>query len=163
MCSLVNSFESWFLLTQVPSSKCHTVLQFHYTTWPEYGTPKLAAPLLNLLRAVHTSNPPEAGPITIHCSAGVGRTGIVLAIDYCLKQMKAANVVDVRGFVSRMREHRNYMIQTEVRGQSGHHSYDYAYFITILSSPLPSTGAICIHPLCYTRGHHIWQHVILSC
>ena len=92
------------------------MLQFHYTKWPDYGTPKLAAPLLNFLRAVHTSNPPEAGPIVVHCSAGVGRSGTVITIDYCLAQLKADHVIDVRGFVSRMREHRNHMVQTEVRG-----------------------------------------------
>jgi hypothetical protein len=99
---------------QVPSSQSHVVLQFHYTKWPDYGTPKLAAPLLNFLRAVHSSNPPDAGPILVHCSAGVGRSGTVICIDYCLAKLKADRVIDVRGFVSRMREHRNYMVQTEV-------------------------------------------------
>jgi protein tyrosine phosphatase len=104
-----------FTLKHVPSGKSHTVLQFHYTKWPDYGTPKLAAPLLNFLRAVHTSNPPDAGPIVVHCSVGVGRSGTVICIDYCLAQLRADHVADVRGFVSRMREHRNYMVQTEVQ------------------------------------------------
>jgi protein tyrosine phosphatase len=104
-----------FTVTHVPSSQSHVVLQFHYTKWPDYGTPKLAAPLLNFLRAVHSSNPPDAGPILVHCSAGVGRSGTVICIDYCLAKLKADRVIDVRGFVSRMREHRNYMVQTETQ------------------------------------------------
>ena len=71
---------------------------------------------MNFLRAVHTSNPHDAGPIIVHCSAGVGRSGTVITIDHCLAQLKADHIIDVRGFVSRMREHRNYMVQTEVRG-----------------------------------------------
>ena len=104
------------MYVQVLTNESHIVLQFHYTKWPEYGMPKVTTPLLDFLRAVHTSTPPDAGPIVVHCSAGVGRSGIILTIDYCLAQMKADHVIDVRGFVSRMREHRNYMVQTEVRG-----------------------------------------------
>ena len=45
------------------------MLQFHYTKWPDYGTPNLAAPLLNFLKIVHESNDNEkdAGPIVVHC------------------------------------------------------------------------------------------------
>ena len=43
------------------------MLQFHYTKWPDYGTPKLAAPLLNFLKAVRASNPKDVGPIIVHC------------------------------------------------------------------------------------------------
>ena len=45
------------------------MLQFHYIKWPDYGTPKLAAPLLNFLRMVHESNASEerTGPMVVHC------------------------------------------------------------------------------------------------
>ena len=46
------------------------------------------------------------------CSAGVGRSGTVIAIDFCLHQLKSEGIIDVRGYVSRMREQRNYMVQT---------------------------------------------------
>ena len=46
------------------------------------------------------------------CSAGVGRSGTVIAIDNCLHQLKAEGIIDIRAFVSRMREQRNYMVQT---------------------------------------------------
>ena len=41
-----------------------------------------------------------------------------MAIDYCLQQIKAEGIVNVRGFVSKMREQRNHMVQTEVRSNS---------------------------------------------
>lgn len=37
-----------------------------------------------------------------------------MAINYCLQQIKAEGIVNVRGFVSKMREQRNHMVQTEV-------------------------------------------------
>ncbi len=53
--------------SQMMSSESRMVLQFQFTRWPDYGVPKLAAPLLNFLRAVNTSNPSGAGPVIIHC------------------------------------------------------------------------------------------------
>ena len=48
------------------------------------------------------------------CSAGVGRSGTVMAIDFCLQQIEKERVGNVRGFVSKMRDQRNYMVQTKV-------------------------------------------------
>ncbi len=46
-------------------------------------------------------------------SAGVGRSGTVIAIDYCLKQLKNDQYMDPCGFIQKMRNQRNYMVQTE--------------------------------------------------
>jgi len=56
----------------------------------------------------------SAGPDIIHCSAGVGRTGTFIALDYLLEQAKAEGVVDVLHCVRRMRHTRVSMIQTQV-------------------------------------------------
>lgn len=51
------------------------VKQLQFTAWPDHGVPDHPAPFLQFLRRVRNMNPPEAGPIVVHCSAGVGRTG----------------------------------------------------------------------------------------
>ena len=47
-------------------------------------------------------------------SAGVGRTGTFIALDYLLDQAKNENLVDVYKVVQRMRSKRVNMVQTQV-------------------------------------------------
>ena len=58
---------------------------------------------------------PSKGPILVHCSAGVGRTGTFIAMDIALEQAKKEGVVDIAGIVNRLRQQRMKMVQTLVR------------------------------------------------
>ncbi|KAL3172894.1 hypothetical protein MRX96_012640 [Rhipicephalus microplus] len=53
------------------------VRQFQFTAWPDHGVPDHPTPFLMFLKRVRAMNPPEAGPLIVHCSAGVGRTGLL--------------------------------------------------------------------------------------
>ncbi|XP_035861434.1 receptor-type tyrosine-protein phosphatase S-like isoform X20 [Sander lucioperca] len=94
-------------------SERREVRQFQFTAWPDHGVPEYPTPFLNFLRRVKACNPPDAGPIITHCSAGVGRTGCFIVIDAMLERIRHERTVDIYGHVTLMRSQRNYMVQTE--------------------------------------------------
>ncbi|XP_029686590.1 receptor-type tyrosine-protein phosphatase S-like isoform X8 [Takifugu rubripes] len=102
-----------FSLHKSGSSERREVRQFQFTAWPDHGVPEYPTPFLNFLRRVKACNPPDAGPISVHCSAGVGRTGCFIVIDAMLERIRHERTVDIYGHVTLMRSQRNYMVQTE--------------------------------------------------
>ncbi|XP_071262634.1 receptor-type tyrosine-protein phosphatase F-like isoform X2 [Salvelinus alpinus] len=102
-----------FTLYKNGSSEKREVRQFQFMAWPDHGVPEYPTPTLAFLRRVKACNPTDAGPMVVHCSAGVGRTGCFIVIEAMLERMKHEKSVDIYGHVTCMRAQRNYMVQTE--------------------------------------------------
>ncbi|XP_060934460.1 protein tyrosine phosphatase receptor type Fa isoform X5 [Limanda limanda] len=102
-----------FALYKNGSREKRDVRQFQFMAWPDHGVPEYPTPTLAFLRRVRACNPPDAGPMMVHCSAGVGRTGCLIVIEAMLERMKYEKSVDIYGHVTCMRAQRNYMVQTE--------------------------------------------------
>ncbi|CAI8024471.1 Receptor-type tyrosine-protein phosphatase alpha [Geodia barretti] len=97
---------------QLDSERPLKVIQFHFTAWPDHGVPDYATPILAFHRRVMKEHRAKKGPLMVHCSAGVGRTGTFITIDHVLEQLGKENVVDIPGVINKIRHQRMKLVQT---------------------------------------------------
>ncbi|CAG2191687.1 PTPB [Mytilus edulis] len=91
------------------------IMHFLYLAWPDMGVPSSTDNMISLVKTVRSHiNPTMKGPMTVHCSAGVGRTGTFINVDVLLHQLdNDYNQIDIFGEVLKLRNHRCNMVQTE--------------------------------------------------
>ncbi|XP_054454958.1 receptor-type tyrosine-protein phosphatase H-like isoform X2 [Anoplopoma fimbria] len=97
------------------NSEERTVKHFHFTAWPDHGVPQGTEVLIQFRGLVrqHIEREGAGAPTVVHCSAGVGRTGTIIALDVLLQQLDKERAVGINGFVHKMRLSRPHMVQTE--------------------------------------------------
>ncbi|XP_039592732.1 receptor-type tyrosine-protein phosphatase beta-like isoform X10 [Polypterus senegalus] len=91
------------------------IKHFHFTAWPDHGVPENTDLLIrfrNLVRE-HIDQSQRNSPTVVHCSAGVGRTGTLIALDHVIHQIDRTNSVNVYKIVCDLRMHRPLMVQSE--------------------------------------------------
>ena len=112
--------------------KFRKVQHYWYHTWPDHGVPTNVRDevypndVLGLLGRVKgdrrgpTGDGEARGPLLVHCSAGVGRTGTFIVIDHVMDAIKQGNKVDLVELIHHIREDRMTMVQHTVQ-------YKFAY------------------------------------
>ncbi|KAK3761972.1 hypothetical protein RRG08_030492 [Elysia crispata] len=81
------------------------VTQFHFTAWPDKSVPE--SPWGLRVMAV-----PGSGPVLVHCSAGVGRTGTFIALCNLLREAEDTGKMNFLDTLWKLRQDRMHTIQT---------------------------------------------------
>ncbi|KAK3584361.1 hypothetical protein CHS0354_009272 [Potamilus streckersoni] len=115
--SSMNSFEYRTLKIRL-GEKERTIKHFHFLCWRDYSANVQFDTMIDFIKTVRKfmQPPDKEGPTIVHCSAGVGRTGTYITLDYVIQHIDnygPDSTVDIFNFVLKMRENRTTMVQTE--------------------------------------------------
>uniref|UniRef100_A0A8D0UXG7 protein-tyrosine-phosphatase n=1 Tax=Sus scrofa TaxID=9823 RepID=A0A8D0UXG7_PIG len=96
------------------------VKHYQYCSWPDHGVPAEPAGVLGFLDEVNRAqnSMPGAGPVVVHCSAGIGRTGTIIVIDILVDIVRRQGLdcdIDVPKTIQLVRRQRSGMVQTEAQ------------------------------------------------
>uniref|UniRef100_A0A4W4G1L6 protein-tyrosine-phosphatase n=1 Tax=Electrophorus electricus TaxID=8005 RepID=A0A4W4G1L6_ELEEL len=96
------------------------IWHYQYLSWPDHGVPNEPGGVLNFLEQVNrTQNAiPDTGPVVVHCSAGIGRTGTIIVIDILIDIINRQGLdcdIDIPKTIQRVRQQRSGMVQTEAQ------------------------------------------------
>ncbi|XP_034030393.1 tyrosine-protein phosphatase non-receptor type 6 isoform X2 [Thalassophryne amazonica] len=102
------------------SNQTRTIWHYQYMSWPDHGVPQEPGGVLSFLTQVNSKQVeyPTSGPMIIHCSAGIGRTGTIVVIDMILETIDTLGMdcdIDIPKYIQMVREQRSGMVQTETQ------------------------------------------------
>ncbi|CAH1153419.1 unnamed protein product [Phaedon cochleariae] len=88
------------------------IVQYHYLVWKDFMAPEHPNGIIKFIKRVNEAYSVEKGSILVHCSAGVGRTGTLVALDCLLLQLKEEGQVSIFNTICDLRHQRNFLVQS---------------------------------------------------
>ncbi|KAI8425631.1 hypothetical protein MSG28_011447 [Choristoneura fumiferana] len=99
-------------------SNTRVVRQYHFLMWKDFAAPEHPQSILRFIKRVNEAWSGLLGrPAVVHCSAGVGRTGTLVALDCLLEQLRAERRAAVFATVADLRRQRNFLVQSLIAGR----------------------------------------------
>ncbi|KAL1116532.1 hypothetical protein AAG570_005004, partial [Ranatra chinensis] len=96
------------------------IFHYHFQVWPDHGVPTDPGCVLNFVHEVNHCHEMTGytGPVVVHCSAGIGRTGTFIVIHIILNYINTHGVdceIDIQRTIQMVRAQRSGMVQTEAQ------------------------------------------------
>jgi len=129
-----------FHIGRTGTSEQRPIFHLMYTGWPDSGVPPNAGELLYLIETTENSyllaqRLGSSGPIVVHCSAGIGRTGTFIGVYQILWKLSLGERASVLETVHNLRKQRSGMVQTVAQ---------YIFIYTTIQSYIARRGPAAI-------------------
>uniref|UniRef100_A0A8C2JW25 protein-tyrosine-phosphatase n=1 Tax=Cyprinus carpio TaxID=7962 RepID=A0A8C2JW25_CYPCA len=101
-------------LTNTQSGQQRSITHLQYVAWPDHGVPEDSSDFLDFVQSVRSMRE-ESVPLMVHCSAGIGRTGVLITMETAMTLMEKEKPVYPLEIITSMREQRAMLVQTSVQ------------------------------------------------
>uniref|UniRef100_A0A8C8M0H5 protein-tyrosine-phosphatase n=1 Tax=Oncorhynchus tshawytscha TaxID=74940 RepID=A0A8C8M0H5_ONCTS len=100
-----------FTLTHTQLGEERSVTHLQYVAWPDHGVPDDPSDFLLFITSVRERRTGDT-PLMVHCSAGIGRTGVLITMETALSLLESGRPVVPLDIIRTLRDQRAMMIQT---------------------------------------------------
>ncbi|XP_031571457.1 tyrosine-protein phosphatase non-receptor type 4-like isoform X2 [Actinia tenebrosa] len=119
VCTKIRDFSPSYVyremyVTNNKSLRSRVIVQLQYLAWPDHDVPEDATDFLEFVHSVRHYREGTSTPVVVHCSAGVGRSGVLMFIETAFAMIEGAEPVYPLEIVRKMRDQRGSLIQTPV-------------------------------------------------
>eukprot|EP00049_Salpingoeca_infusionum_P019053 m.359949 g.359949 ORF g.359949 m.359949 type:complete len:1714 (-) comp18827_c0_seq1:378-5519(-) len=109
------TLRDMYLVNDIASSKRRRLFQFHYTDWPDHGVPANPDTLMSFIDEINAYKMKlkTPMPLLVHCSAGIGRSGVFVALELGGATLHQGKDVDLKQLLTDIRMQRMNLVQTQ--------------------------------------------------
>ncbi|XP_059802371.1 tyrosine-protein phosphatase non-receptor type 13-like isoform X1 [Hypanus sabinus] len=98
-------------IAEIETGEIHHVKHLKFISWPDHGVPSSSEQLVHFI--LYMSNVHRRGPLVVHCSAGIGRSGVLICTHVLLSLINKELSFNIMDVVREMRRQRHGMVQTK--------------------------------------------------
>ncbi|XP_058868919.1 tyrosine-protein phosphatase non-receptor type 3 isoform X2 [Acipenser ruthenus] len=109
-CNIAYVFRE-LTVTNTETGEERSVTHLQYVAWPDHGVPDDPTDFLDFVNSVRQKRV-ENEPLFVHCSAGIGRTGVLVTMETSVELIEKNQPVYPLDIVRTMRDQRAMMVQT---------------------------------------------------